>query len=169
MGEVRCPGCQLSHQDQGLAREQGLAATGECRAESGAVLAAFYEAPLFAKRQYVVDAYACTHPDPTTRSGIQSTALCLMTLDLYLQCGQPVADGSRMHREMMRDHPQVFSTLEPPDLGDVPTHRLLLTGSRRNYARLALEWATNVWEAWTPHHTQVRTWNQLLVPDRVRG
>lgn len=167
--QVRCPGCGLAHPSRGLPARTGLAASGECHAEAGQVLAAFYEPDLVTVRQYVVDAYACTHPDTSLRVGVQTTALCLMTLDLYLRCGQPVADGSRLHGEMMRHHPQVFVALEPPSFAGVPTHRLLLDATRDRYPALAEQWARRVWEAWSPHHAQVRAWNELLVPDRVRG
>jgi hypothetical protein len=168
VAEVQCPGCGLRHEDLGLPAPRGLAATGECRAESGTVLAAFYGDPeLLHQRQYVVDAYAALHPDPTTRVGVQTTALCLMTMDLYLECGQPVADGSAMHQEMMRTHPQVFRPLDPPSHEGVPTHRLLLDAPHDRYGELGRPWARAVWGAWAPHHAQIRAWNELLVPRRV--
>lgn len=130
--------------------------------------AAFYEPDLAPLRQYVVDAFACQHPDPSTRRGVQTTALCLMTMDLYLKCGQPVSEASPMHKEMMRTHPDVFGDLPAPHLTSALTHRHVAAGSREEYAVRAREWACSVWAAWAPHHAQVRAWNELLVPHRVR-
>ncbi|SCF35309.1 hypothetical protein GA0074695_5960 [Micromonospora viridifaciens] len=101
MSLISCPGCGLVHIDRGLPAVPDRAATGECAAEAGAVQAAFYAPDLLGYRQYVVDAYACLHADPSTRIGVQATALCLMTMDLYLECGQPVSEGSILHQEMM--------------------------------------------------------------------
>ncbi len=168
MNVVTCPGCGLSHERRGLAREAGLAASGECRAESGLVLSAFYEPDLVDLRQHVVDAYACTHPDISTRRGRMTTGLCLMTLDLYLECGQPVSDGSRMHQEMMRAGAGDFPALDPPPPGTAPTHRLLTEAPRATYAELSRIWGAAVWAAWEQHHTQVREWNLRWCPHRVR-
>lgn len=73
-----------------------------------------------------------------------------------------------MHQEMMRTHPDVFVPLPAPDLTSALTHRHLGAGPREEYAVRAREWARSVWEAWAPQHAQVRAWNELLVPHRVR-
>lgn len=137
--------------------------------DSGEYLARFYQHDLMAARQYVVDAYACTHPDVSTRRGIQTTALCLMTMDLYLNCGQSVADGSLMHQEMMRAGASGFTALRRPPVGSCPTYRVLAKHSGRDGAAVARGWAAAVWDAWAPHHAQVREWNIRWVPERVSG
>ncbi|OKI85091.1 DUF5946 family protein [Micromonospora sp. CB01531] len=169
MSLITCPGCGLTHTDRGLPVVPNRAATGECVAEAGAVQAAFYAPDLLGYRQYVVDAYACLHADPSTRIGVQATALCLMTMDLYLECGQPVSEGSILHQEMIRTRPDIFTPLPAPDLDGVLTQRHLLAAPHSQYAALAAEWARSVWDAWSDHHAQVRAWNQLLVPHRVTG
>lgn len=163
-----CPGCNLTHPGRNLAEVSGLLASPECRAESAEVLAAFYTPPLVGVRQYVVDAYACTHPDTTTTRGIQTTALCLMTLDLYLECAQPVSDGSIMHQEMMRAGATGFHVLDGPAPGSCPTHHVFSDSPPTEYAHAARTWAAAVWAAWQPHHGQVREWNLRWVPHRVR-
>lgn len=167
MDKIQCPSCGLSHPALGLPRPRSLRASGECQAASSQVLSAFYSPALVSHRQYVVDAYACTHPDNTTRLGVQTTALCLMTLDLYLECGQPVADGSAMHQEMMLSHPDFFTSLDIPLLQHLPTYQLFEEVPETHYASLARSWAEQVWQAWTPHHSQIRAWNLRLVPHRV--
>ncbi|WP_415789062.1 DUF5946 family protein [Deinococcus saxicola] len=169
MTEIQCPGCGLFHPSAGLQAPRGLAASGECSSASSLVLSAFYQPELVSERQYVVDAYACTHPDSSTRIGIQTTALCLMTLDLYLECGQSVAEGSQMHQEMMRGRPDFFTRLDPPSLQAVPTYQLFLGVPSANSTALACNWAERVWRAWATHHEQIRAWNQQLVPHRVHS
>lgn len=168
MTAVVCPGCGLAHEPRGLPPVPELSASGECRAESAEVLAAFYEPDLVSSRQYVIDAYACTHPDATSRRGVQTTALCLMTMDLYLECGQPVSDGSLMHQEMMRAGASDFTALDAPPSSGCPTHRTVHDADRSAYAEQAAAWAVAVWELWSAHHEQVRDWNLRWVPHRVR-
>ncbi len=166
-GLIRCPGCGLAHPDEGLPRPRDRAATGECAAEAAPVLAAFYGPRLLPLRQYVVDAFACQHPDASSRRGVQATALCLMTMDLYVECGQPVGEGAAMHQEMMRRHPDVFVALDAPDLTASLTHRHVSAAACDDWGVRAREWAGSVWDAWSPHHEQVRAWNAALVPHRL--
>jgi uncharacterized Zn-finger protein len=167
---VTCPGCGLVHPDRALPLVPERRMTGECASEASQATAIFYDHDLMAARQFIVDALACQHPDPTSRRGVQTTALCLMTMDLYLECGQPVEHGSVMHQEMMRNHPKIFIELEPPDLTEALTYRHLDTApTRHEYASRAAEWARSVWDAWAGHHEQVRAWNLQLVPHRVHS
>src|SRR5690625_905491 len=166
---ITCPGCGLTHPDLGLPGVPDRRASGECAREAGDVHAPFYSPELYELRQYVVDAYACLHPDGSSRRGIQSTALCLMTMDLYLEAGQPVSQGAAMHQEMATARTDPFALLEPPDLRDALTHRHLAGASTEQLPHLAEEWARSVWEAWSPHHDQVRAWNRELVPHRLRS
>lgn len=129
-------------------------------------MAAFYASDLMPVRQYVIDALACQHPDRTTRRGVQTTALCLMTMDLYFECAQPVREGASMHQEQMRSHPDIFCALDAPDLTAALTHRHVAAGGHDEYADRAEQWARSVWAAWAPHHAQVRAWNELTVPHR---
>jgi hypothetical protein len=167
MATVTCPGCGLVHPDLHLPPVPERAMTGECAADAAPVQAAFYDRDLAPFRQFVVDALAAQHPSTDTRRAVQTTALCLMTMDLYFECGQSVTEGSRMHQEMMRTHPAVFTPLDSPDLTRSLTHRHVSGGSM-GYAQRAEQWARSVWEAWAPHHRQIRAWNEQLVPHWVR-
>ena len=163
-----CPGCGLGHETLDLDPVDDLDATGECAREFGGVSAPFYaEAALVPKRQYVVDAYACQHPSVRTRRAVQTTALCLMTLDLVLDVGLDVALASRLHQQMMRKHPAMFIPLSKPDLAGTLTHRHLARAQAQQTSleRAAREWAESVWQAWRGHHDQVRQWNHMLVPE----
>lgn len=167
---LTCPGCALRHPPLGLEPVAGLDATGECAREFGRVSAPFYADPaLVPQRQYVVDAYACQHPSTVSRRAVQTTALCLMTLDLVLEVGVDVALGSRLHREMMRTRPALFVPLRRPDLSAATTYRHVAEAGAIPQARTAAAraWAASVWAAWSEHHDQVRSWNRALVPHRL--
>ena len=159
-----CPGCGLVHPDLGLDPPVDLDATGECAREFGSVSEYFYRVPeLVPMRQYVVDGYACQHPSVATRRAVQTTALCLMTLDLVVEAGLGVELGPRLHKLMMERHPDVFFALPRPDLAGTLTHRHLAVDPAR-LADRAREWAESVWHAWREQHAQVRAWNRLIVP-----
>lgn len=110
-----CPGCGARFENRDVPKPpDSLLAGPGCFAQQSELLASFYHADLMGSWQLVVDAYACSHPRSDTPRGIQATALSLMTLDFYLERGQPVADGSRMHAEMMRTKPSIFTALTAP-------------------------------------------------------
>lgn len=168
MTTTTCPGCGLGHEALDLEPADDLDATGECAREFGSVSAPFYaEAALVPHRQYVVDAYACQHPSVQSRRAVQTTALCLMTLDLILDVGLDVSLGSRLHQQMMRKHPAVFVPLRKPDLVGTLNHRHLARAQtdQTSLEGAAREWAESVWQAWRGHHDQVRQWNRALVPE----
>lgn len=90
-----------------------------------------------------------------------------MTMDLYLECDQPIAAGSIMHAEMMRDRPTIFYPLTPPLKRGKLSSRTLLNAEPRDRADLAIQWAREVWNLWGAHKSQIRAWNAQLVPHRV--
>lgn len=141
MKTVACPGCGLIHPDLGLPRPPERNMTGECAEQAAPVLAAFYTSDLMPVRQYVIDALARQHADRTTRRGVQTTALCLMTMDLYFECGQPISAGAAMHQDQMRSHPDIFCALDAPDLTAALTHRHVAAGRHGEYAERAEQWA----------------------------
>lgn len=155
----QCPGCGAV-----LPRVDGpgpeyLLASPACWAAYGELLAAQYQDP--ARRgfhQLAVDAYGVQHPGPVhEHRAVQSLALHLMTLCLFLEHGVDPALGSDLHRRMA-DHP-VFAPLDPPvgrgglTVLDVPAHAA--PGDVRVAVRA---WAAGAWDAWHTHHPTVRSW-----------
>lgn len=152
-----CPGCDLI-----LPRVDGpthayLGSTPACWALYGEVLAReFQDRSLFGVHQLTVDAYAVQHPGVEQRRTIQSVAVHLMTLALWVEDGADPRAGSVLHARMVA-RPD-YTWLEPPR----PNGTLTVADVHRATAgehRGAVEaWARSVWQAWDEHHPTVREW-----------
>lgn len=154
-----CPGCgAVLPPVQGPGPEY-LVASPACWAAYGELLAAQYQDP--ARRgfhQLAVDAYGVQHPgDLRQPRVVQSLALHLMTLCLFLDHGVDPGLGSDLHRQMA-DHP-VFTALTPPAARGELTVLSVPAHGAPDDVRVAVEvWARSAWDAWHDHHATVRAW-----------
>ena len=148
-----CPGCALV-----LPRADGPAhpyfgASPECWALFGAYLVA-------GGGEAATDVYAVQHPGSAERRAVQSVGAHLMWLCLLLERGaraeaQPAARAGAQPaalRRILAARPG-FVHLPPPEPNGGVTVADVLAGRRTSRA-----WALDVWEAWRPHHAQVRHW-----------
>jgi hypothetical protein len=136
-----------------------------CWQRYGELLAVQYAEPdRMAFHPLVVDSYAVQHPDGNDARAIQSVAIHLMTLCLFLERGVDPALGTRLHRRMV-ERP-VFHRLDPPTsrgaltVVDVPVDSNAAAARSAAYA-----WARDVWAAWSAHHAAVRRWLAQLDVD----
>lgn len=130
-----------------------------CWATYGQVLAREYEdRGYFAVHRLTVDAYALQHPGSTDRQSIQSVGLHLVRLCLFLEHGlQPDHADTAMRQAAEQKHRMIW--LEPPsDLGSVTAADVVLAGTVEEHTAKVKAWTQSVWDAWTPHHEQVRAW-----------
>jgi Family of unknown function (DUF5946) len=103
-----------------------------------------------------VDAYAVQHPGVPERRSIQSVAIHLMGLCMVLERGWPTtAATARLGRLVERARP---SWLEPPHPNGTLTVEHPLAAASDQHAARVREWAADVWQAWSPHHSQVNAW-----------
>ncbi|MBE1558747.1 DUF5946 family protein [Nonomuraea africana] len=160
-----CPGCGLVAPATGgpLPRERGASA--ECRERYGELLARSYGIAEYRHvHQLVVDAYIVQHPAGDSRREIQSVALCLMTLCLFVEGAADPRDGAMLHKRMMADRPGYFHWLRPPPLHGLMTAvDVLAARDAVEHERLVWAWGREVWQAWSPHHATVRRWNALAL------
>ena len=118
-----CPGCGVS-----AAAAGGGAPPVEHHASAGCyalycqVLARDYANPEYYRlaHQVVVDDYAAQHAGGTSRREIQTVALCLMTLCLFVEGGVAPADGPALHKRMVAQRP--LSRRRDPRDSSVPRH-----------------------------------------------
>jgi hypothetical protein len=96
-----------------------------------------------------VDTYAVQHPGVPGRRAVQSVGAHLTALCLQLERGQPA--GPDLLRGILASRPP-FRWLEPPSPNGTLTVADVLAGVDE------VEWARDVWRAWSPHHDTVRTW-----------
>ncbi len=159
-----CPGCGVSAPTAGgLAPVENRASAG-CYALYGQLIARDYSNPEYYRlaHQVIVDAYAAQHAGGTSRREIQTVALCLMTLCLFVEGGVPPAQGPALHKRMVAQRPD-FTWLQPPAMrGLMTVAEVLIAHTAEEHAHLAVQWGTQVWQAWKPHHATIRAWNTAV-------
>ena len=159
-----CPGCGLTAPASGGPAPEEHRASAACWAMYGQLLSRSYTDPDYrAVHQMLVDAYAAQHAGGRSRREVQTVALCLMTLCLFVEDGVPVADGPRLHQQMAARRPP-FRWLEPPPQQSLLTVAdVLCARSVDEHEQLARRWAGQVWQAWSAHHDTVRQWNHYAL------
>ena len=134
-----------------------------CWAIYGEVLAREYSDPAyFAIHRLTVDTYAVQHPGEPSPQSIKSVGVHLIRLYLLLECGldmQHANDAMLVINQMKAN----FSWLTPPPvLGVVTVADVHQATTVEQHTQLVREWATSVWEAWSPHHEIIRQWSSNL-------
>jgi hypothetical protein len=126
----------------------------------GELLAVQYSDPRRMEfHQVVVDAYAAQHPGADDPRAVQSVAIHLMTLALFLDHGVDPALGTRLHKQMITR--PVFHRLQRPDprpTGTLTFQHVPLEGDPDLARERAYEWARSVWASWEPHQAAVHRW-----------
>ena len=154
----RCPGCRLELPAVDGPTHPYIGSSASCWKLYGEVLAREFENPsLFAVHQVTVDAYAVQHPGLPERRAIQSVAVHLMTLALWLERDADPRAGSSLHKRMVSRPEYVW--LEPPQPNGTLTiadvHRAVTPEQHRDAVWM---WARDVWQAWEAHHSTVYAW-----------
>jgi hypothetical protein len=107
--------------------------------------------------QLVVDAYAVQHPGGHQPAQVQSVAIHLMTLAMFLEDGADPALGTSLHARMVAR--PVFRHLPRPDsCGDLTFDHVPLRGPAGEVRAAAYAWARSAWNAWGAHHVTVDGW-----------
>ncbi len=142
----------------------------ECWAAFGALLAVQYSEPArMAHHQLLVDAYAVQHPgaggpDPDPRA-VQSVALHLMTLCLFLEHGVDPALGTQLHKAMVQ-RPSLHPLPAPTSPGTLTVTSVPLDADVAAARDAAYAWARSTWDAWRDNHEVVEGW---LLESGLRG
>jgi hypothetical protein len=111
--------------------------------------------------QLSVDAYAASHHGDGSPQAIQSVAIHLMTLCLFIERGTDPVHGPKLHR-LMVDRPD-FAELEVPNFsGRINVADLTLGATDSQAQEEAWKWARDVWDAHTANHEIVRSWLRRL-------
>jgi len=110
-------------------------------------------------RQWCVDAYAVQHPGGPNEQAIQSVAGHLLSLYSTLVLEMPIdkAPGVISRVTSRKGH---YRWLPPPfayTMTIVDTVK-----DRHRLGEVAHEWARAAWDAWRPHHEEVKMWHSDL-------
>ena len=156
--ETTCPGCCVRLPAVHAPTHAYMTCSAACWLRYGELLAVQYaDRRRMRFHQLIVDSYAVQHPDGDDPRAIQSVAIHLMTLCLFIERGIDPSAGAQLHRRMVCR--PVFHRLEPPasrgrlTMLDVPLSANPDAARAASYA-----WATDAWASWAAHHQTVRNW-----------
>lgn len=107
----------------------------------------------------IVDAYAAQHAGGTSRREVQSVALCLMTLCLFIENDVDPAQGPALHKQMVVHRPNFVWLAPPKQLGSMTVADVLIARDKDEHCLLVRAWGNQVWQAWATHHATIRAWN----------
>ena len=161
---VTCPGCRAAVPDVAEMRERPyIGSAPGCWLMYSEVLAREYGDMRYTPaHQLTVDAYAVQHPGVPERRAAQSVAIHLVGLCLSLERERGPIELPRL-RQRMAAPKRVFPWLPPPDsLGDVTVVDVHAAETPEAHRVVVDRWARSAWEAWSPHHAQVRAWTDEL-------
>ena len=150
-----CAGCGLVTPRGSLPYDGYFNTSPGCWSVFGKVLAAeFQDGVLFGQvHQLTVDAYSVQHaggPHPD-----KSVCVHLVGLLLVLTQGlPPIAVAPRLGRLVGRVSSWPHMT-PPSESGALTVSDVAAAQSPEQHARRVREWATQVWNAWRPHHAAV--------------
>ena len=129
-----------------------------CWAEYGKVLVREFSDPAFmAVHRLTVDTYAAQHPGRPSPQSIQSVAVHLISLHAILELGFTYPAATFLLRNAADR--MKFQWLDPPPArGSVNVAHVAGAQSPSEHGAAVGSWAASVWEAWRPHHPQIRAW-----------
>jgi hypothetical protein len=157
---VRCVGCgALVPATTGPTQRYMLSAPA-CWAMYGELVAVLFSDPAAASyRQWCVDAYAVQHPGEPNEQAIQSVAGHLLSLYATIELHAPAGASHRvLNRATSRKGE--YAWLTPPSAFAMTVQDVL--ANRHQLSDASHRWACAAWEAWRPHHDQIRTWHSVL-------
>lgn len=106
--------------------------------------------------QLTVDAYAVQHAGVPERRSAESVAIHLVGLCLSLERGRGHAELPRL-RQRLAPPKRVFPWLAPPpSVGGITVVDVHRAETPEAHRAIIDRWARSAWEAWSPHHAQVR-------------
>jgi len=157
---LQCVGCGATVVETTGPIHRYMLAAPACWAMFGELNALLLSDPAAAGcRQWCVDAYAVQHPGEPNEQAIQSVACHLMSLYSTLVLKMPVskAPGIITRATARKGH---YRWLSPPSAHTMTVADILR--DRQNIGNAAHQWARAAWDAWRPHHEQVKLWHSEL-------
>lgn len=155
--KIACPGCGVVIETEAAATHRYMTSSPGCWDRFGQIMAEQYRADRMSFHQLSVDAFAASHVGDGSPQAIQSVAIHLMTLCLFIEHGTDPVNGPKLHR-LMVERP-AFTALPAPDFTNRTNVLSMTLGADDDLARAqAWEWARDVWDAHADNQETVRTW-----------
>lgn len=130
-----------------------------CWAVYGEVLAREYsDQSYFAVHRLTVDAYSVQHSGSTDRQSIQSVAVHLIRLCLFLQHGLTAKNANNAMLKAAKNK-RSYTWLQPPaSFGSITAADVAKTSTVDEHHAMVKTWAQHAWEAWSAHHDTINAW-----------
>ncbi len=156
---VPCIGCGALVPHQAGPTHRYMESSPGCWAIYGEVLIREYSDVTFAAaHRLTVDAYAVQHPGTPSPQSIQSVGVHLLRLCLVLERGFTDAAAAKAMPTLSRQK-RSFHWLNPPEtLSDKTVLHVWNARGATEHTQAVREWASSAWQAWIPHHAQIRQW-----------
>ena len=157
---VTCPGCgALVPEVEDPDRHTYVGSAPGCWLAYSEVLAREYgDIRYTPAHQLTVDTYPVQHPGLPERRSAQSVAIHLVGLCLSLERDRRPLELPRL-RQRLAAPKQIFAWLQPPaSVGELTVVDIRAAETPEAHRALVDRWARSAWEAWSPHHVQVRAW-----------
>jgi hypothetical protein len=156
---IACIGCGALVPEQPGPTHRYLESSPGCWAIYGEVLAREYSDPAFmAIHRLTVDTYAVQHPGTPSPQSIQSVGVHLLRLCLILERGFTDAAAAKAMPELARQKHSFHWLTPPASLGDKTVLHVWNARGATEHTQAVWEWARSAWQAWSPHHEQVKRW-----------
>ena len=155
-----CPGCGLVLLEPQVRVPDRPGSSAGCWSLYTEMLGRSYNDPArHCSHQLLVDSYTAQHPDRSEPRRVQGLSICLMTLCLFVEDGVDPREGPQLHRRMLARSVFHPLNLDPALLhGRMTIADVAPADDAGEYETLLRAWGTQVWDAWTAHHTTIRGW-----------
>jgi Family of unknown function (DUF5946) len=164
-----CPGCGVVLPGVDGPTHDYMESSPACWATYGEVLAREYSDITYrAVHRLTVDTYAVQHPGGDSSQAIQSVAAHLVSMYLMLELGYSSSRATAVLNAAVEAGG--FQHLKrPPHPGEFTIAHVVQASTAMEHIERVHEWATSVWNAWSAHHAQVKTWAASAIAPRVRS
>ena len=156
-----CYGCGASFAKIDGPTHRYIGASPACWSIFGEVLAKEYEIYSYLPIHHLtIDAYAAQHPGKPSNQSIKSVAIHLISIHLMPDHHYETKQVTKLMSRAAQVS-QKFIWMEPP--GSPGELTLLDVYQANNLKEQTDIWAHSVWQAWQPHHQQVRNWTECQI------
>jgi len=158
-----CPGCGVVLPAVDGPVHRYMESSAACWARYGEILAREYSDPELMQEchRLTTDTFAVQHPGRPSPQSIQSVAIHLIALHAVLDLGLS-HEQTRALLSRAADNMQFQWLDRPANLGAVTVADVARAGSNAEHIEAVRSWANAAWQAWSPHHAQVRAWMERL-------
>ena len=156
---VPCIGCGALVPPQPGPTHRYMESSPGCWAIYGQVLAREYSDISYAAvHRLTVDAYAVQHPGKPSPQSIQSVGVHLLRLCLIIERAYSDEAAAKAMPLLSQQKRSFHWLTPPPTVGEKTVLDVWHAGDPGAHIEAVREWARSAWQAWSPHHQQVREW-----------